>query len=121
MPVKSLVLAVLLLSIPAAVAAQSYAIQGTEHYFRVDAELSPGGRGPVVSGYVYSTYGHTTGNVRLLVEGLDGAGQVTSSTIVWVFGTVPPNGRAYFETRVPAGATTVRTRVLSYEPVGRGQ
>src|SRR5207237_5446525 len=99
MPVKSLVVAILLLLDPGAVAAQTYAIQGTERYFRVDAELAQSRRGPLVAGYVYSTYGHTAGNVRLLVETLDGAGQVTSSTIAWVFGTVPPNGRAYFETR----------------------
>ena len=120
MPVKSVVLATLLLVVPAAVSAQSYAIQGIERYFRVESEVTQGRRGPVVSGYVYNTSGHTAGNVRLVVEGLDAGGQVTSSAISGLMGTVPPNGRAYFEARAPQGATSVRVRVLSYDPVARG-
>jgi hypothetical protein len=120
MRVKSVLFATLLLVIPAAVSAQSYSIQGIERYFRVESELSQSRRGPVVSGYVYNTYGHTAGNIRLVVEGLDAGGQVTSSAISWLFGTVPPNDRAYFEARAPQGASSVRVRVLSYDPVGRG-
>ena len=118
---KSVVLASLLLVVPAAVGAQSYAIQGVERYFRVESELAQGRRGPVVAGYVYNTYGHTAGNVRLLVEGVDAGGQVASSTIAWVLGTVPPDGRTYFEVPAPRGGTTYRVRVLSFDPVGRGQ
>jgi hypothetical protein len=120
MRLKSVVLATLLLVTPAAVSAQSYAIQGIEQYFRVESEVTQGRRGPVVSGYVYNTYGHTAGNVRLAIEGLDAGGQVTSTTMAWLLGTVPPNGRAYFEARAPQGATSVRVRVLFYDPVGRG-
>ena len=44
MPVKSVVLATLLLVVPAAVSAQSYAIQGIERYFRVESEVTQGRR-----------------------------------------------------------------------------
>ena len=80
-----------------------------------------GRRGPIVSGYVHNTYGHTAGNVRLVVESLDGGGQVTGSTLVYVLGTIPPGDRLYFETPVPREAASYRVRVLSFDPVGRGQ
>jgi hypothetical protein len=120
MGVKSVVLATLLLVAPATVSAQSWAIQGTERYFRVESSVVQGRRGPIVSGYVYNTYGHTAGNVRLLVEGLDGGGQVTSTTWVYVVGTVPPGDRAYFEAAAPR-ESSYRVRVAFFDPVGRGQ
>lgn len=121
MGVKSVVLAALVLLAPTAVSAQSYAIQGVERYFRIESSSAPGRRGPVVSGYVYNTYGHTAGNVRLVIESLDGAGQVTASTIVHVFGTIGPDDRAYFESAAPREGASYRVRVLSFDPVGRGQ
>ena len=120
MRVKSVVLASLLLVVPAAVGAQSYAIQGIERYFRVESELTQGRRGPVMTGYVYNKYGNAAGNVRLIVEGLDAGGQVASSTIAQLFGEVPPFNRAYFEIPAPRGGTTYRVRVLSFDPVARG-
>jgi hypothetical protein len=120
MRVKSVVLASLLLVVPAAVGAQSYAMQGIERYFRVESELTQGRRGPVVAGYVYNTYGNAAGNVRLIVEGLDAGGQVASSTIFPLLDEVPPGNRAYFEIPAPRGGTTYRVRVLSFDPVGRG-
>ena len=121
MVMKSTALAILLLTAPAAVSAQSYAIQGIERYFRVESSATSGPRGRIVSGYVYNTYGHTADRVRLVVEALDGGGQVTGSTIANIVGTVPPNGRAYFEARAPGDAASYRVRVLSFDPVGRGQ
>lgn len=121
MGVKSVVLAVLVLGAPATVSAQSWAIQGAEQYFRVESTTTPGRRGPVVAGYIYSTYGHHVDNVRLIIEGLDGAGQVISSTVAQVLGSIPPFGRAYFEAAAPGAATTTyRVRVASYDLVGRG-
>lgn len=120
MRVKSVVLASLLLIVPAVAGAQSYAIQGIERYFRVESELTQGRRGPVVAGYVYSTYGHAAGNVRLVIEGLDAGGQVVSSMVVPLLGEVPAGNRSYFEIPAPRGGTTYRVRVLSFDPVGRG-
>jgi hypothetical protein len=120
MRVKSVVLATLLLVAPATVSAQNWVIQGAEQFFRIESTTTEGRRGPVVSGYIYSTWGYIAGNVRLIVEGLDAGGQVTSTTLVWVLGTVPNGGRAYFEAAAPRDAASVRVRVGSFEPVARG-
>jgi hypothetical protein len=119
MRVSIVLLAALLLLAPVA-RAQSYVVQGAERYFSVEASPSQGRRGPVVSGYVYNTYGHAADRVWVVVEALDATGQVTASTNARVVGTVPNGGRAYFEAPAPAGGTTYRARVTSYEWVGRG-
>ncbi len=121
MATKSAVLAILLLVAPATVTAQNWVIQGADRFFRVDAATSQGRRGPIVSGYIYSNWGQMAGNMRLIVEGLDSGGQVTSTSTAWVIGTVPPGGRTYFEVPAPRDAASTRVRVGSYDPVGRGQ
>jgi hypothetical protein len=121
MTAKSVVLAALMLVAPAAGFAQSYAIQGIEHYFRVESSTGQGRRGPAVAGYVYNKYGQTTDRVRLAIETLDGAGQVTSTKIAQVLGDIPPGGRAYFEIPVSSATSQYRVRVLSFDPIGRGQ
>jgi hypothetical protein len=73
-----------------------------------------------VTGNVYNKYGHPVERVRLALETVDGGGQVTSSAIVFVLGTIPVDGYAIFEAPVPASAGTVRVRALSFEPIGRG-
>ena len=120
MIVKSGVLAALLLMAPVAAFAQPYAIQGIEHYLRVDFATAQGRGGPVVKGNVYNRYGHPVERVRLAVETVDGGGQVTSSSIVSVLGTIPVDGSAIYEAPAPAGGGTVRVRALSFEPIGRG-
>ena len=122
MTAKRVVLAALMVVVaPAAVFAQSYAMQGVEHYLRVEASTSQGRRGPVVAGYVYNKYGQTADRVRLAVETVDGAGKVTSTKITEVIGGIPPHDRAYFEVPVDSAATPYRVRPLSFDPVGRGQ
>ena len=119
MKARALLLTGLLLAAPATVTAQSYAIQGIEHYLRVEWETSQGRRGPVVAGYVYNLYGQAADRVRLVIESVDGNGQVTGSTHAHLLGQVPVGGRSYFE--VPAPVTSsYRVRALSFDPVGRG-
>ena len=121
MTAKSVVLAAVMMMAPAAVQAQSYAIQGVERYIRVEASTtSQTRRGPAVTGYVYNEHGQTAERVRLAVETLDGGGQVTSTKIAEVLGTVPPHNRAYFEVPVPDGAARYRVRGLSFDPSPRG-
>ena len=117
--VSALILLLVLLGSSAPVAAQSFGIQGTERYFRVESQTGSGRRGPIVYGYVYSDVGYTVDRVRLAVDRVDASGQVTGTTIGYLLGTVPPNNRAYFEVPVQ-NAGTYRVRVLSFEPVGRG-
>ena len=100
--------------------AQNWVIQGTDRYFRVESTTANGPRGPVVSGYVYNTYGTTADRVRLLVESLDGSGQVTGSTIVSLLGSIGPGDRLYFEGTAPPPAASYRVRVASFDVIGRG-
>jgi hypothetical protein len=117
---RSVVLGLLLLlAVPAIASAQSYAIQGVEHYLRLEWEAASTRRGPAIAGYVYNLSGLTADRVRLAIETVDGSGQVTASVIGQVLGTVPPFGRAYFEIPVRQ-AGPYRVRVLSFDPIGRG-
>jgi hypothetical protein len=120
MGAKSVAFAILLLMAPVTVAAQNYAIQGIEHYLRVEASTSQGRRGPVVAGYVHNLYGHPIDGVRLALETLDASGKVTSTKFVYVAGSVPVDGRGYFEELAPAAGTNYRVRALSFNPIARG-
>jgi hypothetical protein len=110
---------VLLLTPPSIVFAQNWAMQGIEHYFSVEFEPGTGRRGPIVSGYVYNKSGMTADRVRLGIDTVDAAGQVTATTIGDVLGTVPPGNRSYFEVQVK-NPGPYRVRVLSFDPIGRG-
>jgi hypothetical protein len=119
MRTRSIVLAALLLLAPSVTLAQSFAVQGADRYFRVESQPTAGKRGPVVSGYVYNLTGYSYERVQLAIDAVDAAGQVSASTVGQIYGTVPANGRAYFE--VPAGVgSSYRVRVISFDPVGRG-
>lgn len=70
---------------------------------------------PVVSGYVYNQRaGSYAVSVRLLVEALDGSGQVIGRTIGYVLGDVPPSNRSYFEIKAPAKAASYRVAIESF-------
>jgi hypothetical protein len=127
MGVKGVVLATLVLPAallvllgPATLSAQTYVIEGWERFFRIDFTTMAGRHGPVVSGYVYNTYGHTADRVRLIVESVDASGAVTGTTLVFVPGTIGPDDRRYFEAAVPPGGVSYRVRVASFDPIGRG-
>jgi hypothetical protein len=117
---RGFVLGVLLLMLATNGWAQSYAIQGVEHYFRLEWEKSTARRGPVVAGYIYNTSGFTAERVRLGIDFVDAGGQVVGNTMGYVLGTVPNGNRAYFEVPV-RDAVSYKVRVLSFDPVGRGQ
>jgi len=50
--------------------------------------------------------------MRLLVEGVDGSGNVVNKTKTWVV-DVPPNNRAFFDVSVP-DAPSYRVSILSF-------
>ena len=88
-------------------AAEIYAPQTLDHYFRL--EWSKDGRS--VNGYVYSSANRHAAHMQLVVEGLDGSGKVVTKTLTWIR-DVPSNNRAFFETAVPTAAY-YRVRILS--------
>lgn len=118
---RGVILALLLtVASPALAFAQAYVIQGVERYLRVEWEAGQSRRGPVVAGYVYNTSGYSADRVRLSIDSVDAAGQVTASELVQVLGTVPGGNRSYFE--FPAhNPGPYRVRVISFDPIGRGQ
>lgn len=94
--------------------AQSYAVPDPDRYFRLEWEAGQSRkRGPVITGYIYETFGRLAEDMRLAIETLDAAGAVTGTRIGYVMGTVPPGARAHFEIPVPA-ASGYRVRILSF-------
>lgn len=95
----------------------SAGIYGTDSFFSV--EWSPDERRgkPMVSGYVTNQYGMAMRNVRMRVDALDAAGQVTGTYIGFVNGYLTPGSRVYFEVPVAAKAPSYRVSVLSWEAI----
>src|SRR5438067_8256111 len=81
-------------------AAQIYAPQTLERYFRLEWDVTRGRKGPVVEGYVYNTGPLNAERMRLQIECLDASGRAFGSSTVWVLGWVPMDGRAYFRASV---------------------
>src|SRR6266705_2840715 len=81
-------------------AAETYTRESLDHYFRL--EWSKTGR--KVDGYVYNASNRHAASMRLLVEGVDGSGNVVNKTMTWVL-DVPPNNRAFFEVSAPDAAS----------------
>jgi len=65
-----------------------------------------------VNGYVYNSSSRHAAYMRLLVEGVDGSGNVVNKTTTWVV-NVPPNNRAFFDVSVP-DAPSYRVSILSF-------
>jgi len=85
------------------------AIQGWEHYFRIDWAPNAKPTGQEIDGYVYNNYGTPASNVQILAQTLDKSGNLVDQKIAWVPGIVPALNRAYF--RVPGLPTGDRYRV----------
>src|SRR5438552_19054797 len=84
--------------------AQSYGIYGTDRYFTLEWRPDERRGKPLVSGYVTNQWGMPTRNVRLRVEALDAARNLTATYIGYVEGYVTPGAHVYFEVPVPAKA-----------------
>jgi hypothetical protein len=114
-PAFRMITALAVLLSPVLVHAQTYRTYGSEAFFAVDWAAGERRGRPVVTGHVVNTYGIATQNVRLLVESLDGAGQVTATTVGYVSGDVLPGVRMYFEVPVARAAPAYRVVVLSWD------
>ena len=94
--------------------AQLYAPQTLERYFRLEWEVTRGRKGPAIEGYVYNNGPRSVEHMRLQIERLDTSGKVVGSSTVWVLGSIPMDGRAYFGVSVP-DASSYRVQVLSFD------
>jgi len=104
----------LLFTSGAPAAAQIYAPQTLERYFRLEWTVTRDRKGPAIEGYVYNMSRRLVERMRLQIERLDAAGTVVGSSAVWVLGTVPIESRAYFHASVPAAAS-YRVQVLTFD------
>src|SRR5205085_11300498 len=85
------------------------AVQGWEHYFRLEWSGEARPNGTEIDGYVYNLYGRPMGQVRILAQALDASDNVVAQRLEWVPGIVPALNRSYF--RVPALPTAPQYRV----------
>jgi hypothetical protein len=100
------------------VSAQGFsAARPEDRYFSVDVGLRDGGA--VAEGYVTNRYDQYTQRVGLVLEPLDSAGRPLPPVRTDVR-DVPARHRAYFRTRLPAPAASVRAHVDSFEWAPRG-
>lgn len=110
------VLLVIALSAPAR--AQQWAILNPG--FKAEHEAGTTKRGAnVLRGYIRNDHGFDAGSVKLLIEGLDATGNVTSTTVGYLLGLLPAFNRLYFEVPVKSPAASYRVRVASYESLNR--
>lgn len=71
---------------------------------------------PVVEGYVNNVSPYSTRSIRLLVDSMDAAGNVTHQRVEWVAGDLLGGGRLFFQ--IPAApAPAYRVRVFSYDRI----
>ena len=91
------------------------AIQGWEHYFRLDWTPRATATGHEVDGYIYNLYGAAAVNVQILAQGLDPAGNVVSQKLAWVNGDVPALNRALFRVAGLAPAERYRVSVWAFD------
>jgi hypothetical protein len=96
------------------------AIQGWEHWFRVEWTVQARASGQEIDGYIYNTYGAGAANVQILAQGLDGAGNVVTQRLEWVPGIVPPLQRSYFRIPSLAPAAQYRVSVWAFDFVQSG-
>ena len=117
------VLAILALSaialvpaLPTAAAELQPQMLGWERNFTVTWEPGTYRGKPVVEGYVNNVSPYSTRSIRLLVDSLDTAGNVTNQRVEWLAGDLLGGGRLFFQ--VPAApAPSYRVRVFSYDRI----
>jgi hypothetical protein len=91
---------------------------GWERMFTVSWAAAQYRGQPAVEGYVTNISPYELSQIRILVESLDGAGQVTNQRVAWVPGDLGGGGRLFFQ--VPAApAPAYRVRVFSYDRIER--
>jgi hypothetical protein len=87
-----------------------------DHFFHVEWTADPAGASgrTRITGYVYNDSGDAAVNVALRFHEIDASGRDVASEIAPVRETIPANGRAYFDVRVPS-SRSYRVDVSSFD------
>lgn len=89
-------------------------VSGWEQFFRVESQsVSREGRS-VVSGTVWSTAPWSSRRIQLLVEALDGNGQVVNQRVAWLGVDLTAGTHAFFDVPMPAAAS-YRVSVFAFD------
>jgi hypothetical protein len=96
------------------------AVQGWEHYFRLDWSPKATRAGTEIEGYLYNNYGRPMGGVRVLGQALDAQGTVLAQKIEWVPGIVPALDRSYFRISALPTAPQYRVSVWAFDIIDSG-
>ena len=91
------------------------AIQGWEHYFRLDYAAQDARDGRALEGYVYNRYGSPMVNVQVLGQAIDATGNVVGQKIAWVHGVVPALDRSYFRVAGLPQAPAYRASIWAFD------
>jgi hypothetical protein len=91
------------------------AIQGWEHYFRLDYTAQDARDGRTLEGYVYNRYGSPMVNVQVLGQAIDATGNVVGQKIAWVQGVVPALDRSYFRVAGLPAAPSYRASIWAFD------
>jgi hypothetical protein len=90
-------------------------VRGWERHFTITWETWERGNRPVVAGYVINDAGFTAMKVQLLVDGLDGTGQIVNQRVTWLGPALTPGTRAYFEVPAVPGTSQYRVSVFAFD------
>ena len=117
--VTVLVLALMMITVSAG-AAQLLAplVVDWEQYFRVESQPANRGGRSMVTGTVWNTSTWGAKKIQLLVEALDGNGQVVNQRVAWLGSDLAPGTHASFDVPMPAAAS-YRVSVFAFDS-GRG-
>jgi hypothetical protein len=74
---------------------------------------------PMITGYVTNISGYQIDNVQLLIEVLDGSGQVVNQSVKNVRGFMGGSARLFFEFPVPT-APSYRVEIFAYDRIEAG-
>jgi hypothetical protein len=92
---------------------------GWQRIFTLEWQADQRGGRSIIAGYVTNISDYQIENVQLLVEAVDGAGQVLNQRVVRVLGDMGGSSRRFFEFPVPA-SPSYRIEIFSYDRVERG-
>lgn len=107
----------LMLPIAGAQAALEPLTPGWQDIFRMQWEPSTWRGRPRVAGFLTNTSPYTLSRIKLLVESLDGSGELVGQRVDGVQGALAPFTGTYFSVAAPPPSTRYRVRVFSFDRI----